>query len=356
MERHKTQKIKLGNLFVGGDAPIVVQSMTNTKTDDVIATVAQIKELTKAGCDAVRCAVPTKDAARALGQIKEQIDIPLIADIHFDYRLALAAIEAGVDGLRLNPGNIGDLKQVQAVVERAAQLELPIRIGVNAGSLPKDLLERYGHPTPEALVKAAWRHIKILEEIGYYNIKVSLKAHDVPLTIAAYRLMAKECDYPLHVGITEAGTINSGMIKSAVGIGSLLAEGIGDTIRVSLTGNPLQEIPVATQILKALGLRTNGPTLIACPTCGRTQISLEKLALEVEKRLEGIKAPLKVAVMGCIVNGPGEAREADIGIAGGNGEALLFKKGEIIQRVSEDMIIDVLFAEIDKMVLERKNN
>ena len=356
MLRRKTRKIKVGNLYIGGDAPIAVQSMTNTPTHDIEATVAQIIDLTHAGCDIVRCAVPDKAAAEALSGIVERVNIPVIADIHFDYKLALAAINAGVNGLRLNPGNIGGLKEVTAVVEKAAEKEIPIRIGVNAGSLPRDLLEKYGHPTAEAMVEAGWRHIKILEDIGYHNIKISLKAHDVPLTIAAYRLMSKQCDYPLHVGITEAGTINTGIIKSAVGIGALLAEGIGDTIRVSLTGDPVKEIPVASQILKSLGLRTYGPTLVACPTCGRTQISLEKLALEVEKRLENVKEPITVAVMGCVVNGPGEAREADIGIAGGNGVGLIFKKGEILRRVSEDIIVDVLFEEINKLLLERKNN
>lgn len=266
----------------------------------------------------------------------------------------MAAIDAGVNGLRLNPGNIGGREKVEAVVAEARIKNIPIRIGVNAGSLPKDLLEKYGHPTAEALVEAAWRHIHILEELDYRNIKISLKAHDVPLTIAAYRLLAAQCDYPLHVGITEAGTVNSGIIKSAVGIGTLLAEGIGDTIRVSLTGDPVNEVKVAYNILKALGLREYGPTLISCPTCGRTRINLEKLALEVERRLDEIAEPITVAVMGCVVNGPGEAREADIGIAGGIGEGLLFRKGEIIKKVSEDKIVDELFDEIKKILVERK--
>ena len=289
MYRRKSRQLKLGNMFIGGDAPISVQSMTNTKTENVEATVNQIKELTALGCDIIRCAVPDLRAALALSAIKAQIAIPLIADIHFDYKLALEAIAAGVDGLRLNPGNIGGKDEVLQVITKASERNIPIRIGVNAGSLPKDILLKYGHPTPEALVEAAWRHIKILEEHDYRNIKISLKAHDVPLTIAAYRLMAAQCEYPLHVGITEAGTVNSGIIKSAVGIGALLAEGIGDTIRVSLTGDPANEVRVAYQILKALGLREYGPTLISCPTCGRTQIKLEKLALEVEKRLENIR-------------------------------------------------------------------
>ena len=356
MYRRKSRQLKLGNMFIGGDAPISVQSMTNTKTENVEATVNQIKELTALGCDIIRCAVPDLRAARALKSIKEQISIPLIADIHFDYKLALEAIASGVDGLRLNPGNIGGKDEVSQVITKASELNIPIRIGVNAGSLPKDILLKYGHPSPEALVEAAWRHIKILEEHDYRNIKISLKAHDVPLTIAAYRLMAAQCDYPLHIGITEAGTVNSGIIKSAVGIGALLAEGIGDTIRVSLTGDPANEIRVAYQILKALGLREYGPTLISCPTCGRTQINLEKLALEVERRLENIKEPITVAVMGCVVNGPGEAREADIGIAGGISEGLIFRKGEIIKKVREEEIIDALFAEIDKILIERKIN
>ena len=354
MYRRNSRQLKLGNIFIGGTAPISVQSMTNTKTEDVAATVNQIKELTALGCDLIRCAVPDLRAAQALSAIKEQISIPLIADIHFDYKLALEAIAAGVDGLRLNPGNIGGKDEISQVISKASDRNIPIRIGVNAGSLPKDILLKYGHPTPEALVEAAWRHIRILEEYDYRNIKISLKAHDVPLTIAAYRLMAAQCDYPLHVGITEAGTINSGIIKSAVGIGALLAEGIGDTIRVSLTGDPANEVRVAYQILKALGLREYGPTLISCPTCGRTQIQLEKLALEVEKRLENIKEPITVAVMGCVVNGPGEAREADIGIAGGISEGLIFKKGKIIKKVREEEIIDILFAEIDKILSERK--
>lgn len=356
MYRRKSRQLKLGNMFIGGDAPISVQSMTNTKTENVEATVNQIKELTALGCDIIRCAVPDLRAALALSAIKAQISIPLIADIHFDYKLALEAIAAGVDGLRLNPGNIGGKDEVLQVIKKASERNIPIRIGVNAGSLPKDILLKYGHPTPEALVEAAWRHIKILEEHDYRNIKISLKAHDVPLTIAAYRLMAAQCEYPLHVGITEAGTVNSGIIKSAVGIGALLAEGIGDTIRVSLTGDPANEVRVAYQILKALGLREYGPTLISCPTCGRTQIKLEKLALEVEKRLENIKEPITVAVMGCVVNGPGEAREADIGIAGGISEGLIFKKGKIIKKVREEEIIEALFAEIDKILVERKIN
>ncbi|MBQ5624380.1 MAG: flavodoxin-dependent (E)-4-hydroxy-3-methylbut-2-enyl-diphosphate synthase [Phascolarctobacterium sp.] len=354
MERRLTRQLEVGKVKVGGTAPITVQSMTNTKTSDSVATLEQINRLAEAGCDIVRCAVPDMAAAEGLKTIVAESPIPVIADIHFDYKLALAAIEAGVDGLRLNPGNIGGNDRVAAVVEAAKKRNIPIRIGVNAGSLPKDLLEKYGHPTPEALVEAAWRHIRILEEMDYKNIKISLKAHDVPLTLAAYRLMASQCDYPLHVGITEAGTVNSGIIKSAVGIGTLLAEGIGDTIRVSLTGDPVREVKVGFEILKSLGLREYGPTLISCPTCGRTQINLEKLALEVEKRLAEISEPITVAVMGCVVNGPGEAREADVGIAGGINEGLIFRKGEVLKKVAEADIIDELFAEIDKILLERK--
>lgn len=356
MERRKTRQIQVGKVKIGGDAPISVQSMTNTRTDDAAATLRQIGELAAAGCEIIRCAVPDMAAAEGLKRIVSESPIPVIADIHFDYKLALAAIEAGVDGLRLNPGNIGGNDRVAAVVDAAKKRNIPIRIGVNAGSLPKDLLEKYGHPTAEALVEAAWRHIHILEEMDYRNIKVSLKAHDVPLTVAAYRLLASQCDYPLHVGITEAGTINSGIIKSAVGIGTLLAEGIGDTIRVSLTGDPVREVKVAYDILKSLGLREYGPTLISCPTCGRTKINLEKLALEVERRLEKINEPITVAVMGCVVNGPGEAREADVGIAGGINEGLIFKKGVVLKKVPEACIIDELFAEIDKILLERKEN
>lgn len=354
MKRRMTRQIHVGPVLIGGDAPIAVQSMTNTKTQDARATLLQIRQLADAGCDIIRCAVPDMEAAIALKEIVAGSPIPVIADIHFDYKLALRAIESGVQGLRLNPGNIGGNEKVKAVVEAAKPKNIPIRIGVNAGSLPKDLLDKYGHPTAEALVEAAWRHIHILEEMDYRNIKVSLKCHDVPLTLAAYRLLASQCDYPLHVGITEAGTVNSGIIKSAVGIGALLAEGIGDTIRVSLTGDPVNEVKAGFEILKSLGLRTYGPTLISCPTCGRTSIDLEKLASVVEARLADIKEPISVAVMGCIVNGPGEAREADVGIAGGKGEGLVFRKGQIIKKVPEDSLVNELFNEIDKILDERK--
>lgn len=353
-ERRQTRPLQVGGVQVGGGAPIAVQSMTNTHTDDAEATLAQIRELAEAGCDIIRCAVPDMAAAEGLKRICKESPIPVVADIHFDYKLALAAIEAGVDALRLNPGNIGGEDKVRAVVEAARKRNIPIRIGVNAGSLPKDLLEKYGHPTAEALVEAAWRHIHILEDMDYRNIKISLKCHDVPMTLAAYRLMASQCDYPLHVGITEAGTVNSGIIKSAVGVGALLAEGIGDTIRISLTGDPVNEVRTAYEILKSLGLRNYGPTLISCPTCGRTRINLEKLALEVEKRLANIKETITVAVMGCVVNGPGEAREADVGLAGGVGEGLIFRKGEVLRKVPEDQLVAELFKEIDKILEERK--
>ena len=355
MKRRLTRQIYVGSVAIGGDAPVAVQSMTNTKTQDVQATLEQINTLAEAGCDIIRSAVPDMAAAIALRDIVKGSPIPVIADIHFDYRLALQAIESGVHGLRLNPGNIGGNDKVRAVVDAAKPKNIPIRIGVNAGSLPKDLLVKYGHPTAGALVEAAWRHIRILEEMDYRNIKISLKCHDVPLTLNAYRLLASQCDYPLHVGITEAGTVNSGIIKSAVGIGALLAEGIGDTIRVSLTGDPLNEVKTGFEILKSLGLRTYGPTLVSCPTCGRTSIDLEKLATVVETRLAYIKEPISVAVMGCVVNGPGEAREADVGIAGGKEEGLVFRKGQVIKKVPEDRLVKELFFEIDKILDERKN-
>ncbi len=350
MERKKTRLLQLGPVTVGGQSPITVQSMTNTKTDDVQATVAQIKRLEAVGCDIIRIAVPDAMAAQAIDKIKERISIPLIADIHFDYRLALEALKRGIDGLRLNPGNIGDPDHIAAVVREAKKHSTPIRIGVNAGSLDKQILAKYGgHPTPEALVESALKHVRLLEQLDFYDIKISLKAHNVPLTIDSYRLMSSTVDYPLHLGITEAGTVSSGTIKSAVGIGALLAQGIGDTIRVSLTGDPVEEVKVGNQILKALGLKEYGPTIISCPTCGRCNIDLASLAAEVEQRLVTVKKPIQVAVMGCIVNGPGEAKEADIGIAGGKGEGLLFRKGEIICKVPESDLLPFLLSEIDKL-------
>ncbi len=354
MKHRPTRQLRLGKVAIGGDAPVSVQSMTNTKTGDIAATVSQIRRLAAAGCDIVRLAVPDMAAAHALADIKAEVgDIPLVADIHFDYRLALAAIERGVDGLRLNPGNIGDREQVAAVVLAAKKRAIPIRIGVNAGSLDKTLLAKYGgHATAEAMVESALGHVAILAEHGFDAIKISLKANDVPMTIKAYQLISAAVDFPLHLGITEAGTISSGIIKSAVGIGALLAQGIGDTIRVSLTGDPVEEVRVANEILKSLGMKEFGPTLVSCPTCGRCEIDLVAVAAAVEDRLKAVKKPLKVAVMGCIVNGPGEAKEADIGIAGGKGQGLLFKKGEIIARVPEDQLITTLIAEIDKLAKE----
>ena len=354
MKRKHTRQIHIGPVAIGGGAPVSVQSMCNTKTTDTEATVAQIKALQSAGCDIVRLAVPDMEAAKNLGNIIRAVDVPLVADIHFDYKLALEAIEQGISALRLNPGNIGGEEKVKAVVQAAKAKHIPIRIGVNAGSLDKKILAKYGAVTPEALVESAMQHIRILEALDFHDMKISLKAHDVPLTLAAYRLMSKTVDYPLHLGITEAGTVNTGIIKSAVGIGALLAEGIGDTFRISLTGNPVVEVKVANEILKSLGLKEYGPTLVACPTCGRTSIDLPAIAAQVEKKLEGIKEPIDVAVMGCVVNGPGEARGADVGIAGGNGEGLIFRKGEIIRKVPENILVDELFKEIDAILEERR--
>ena len=350
--RKNTKVINVGSVKIGGNNPIVVQSMTNTKTYDINSTVKQITALAEAGCDIVRVAVPKMEDAEALVAIKKQISLPLIADIHFDYRLALKALEAGVDGLRLNPGNIGKKEYVKAVVTAAKERNVPIRIGVNAGSLDQKILLKYGGITAEGMVESALEHIRILEENNFDNIKISLKAHDVPLTIAAYKLMADTVNYPLHLGITEAGTIKSGIIKSAVGIGTLLAQGIGDTFRISLTGDPVEEVKVANEILKALDLREYGPVMISCPTCGRCNIDLAKIANEVETLLANIKKPIKVAVMGCVVNGPGEAKSADVGIAGGKGQGLVFRHGEIVRTVSEEQLVAELFKEINKIVNE----
>ena len=355
-KRKKTRMIHIGPVAIGGGAPISVQSMCNTKTTDTKATVAQIKALQAAGCDIVRLAVPDMQAAKNLHNIIAQVNVPLVADIHFDYKLALEAIEQGISALRLNPGNIGGEEKVKAVVKAAKAHNVPIRIGVNAGSLDKKILAKYGGVTPEALVESAMQHVKILEALDFHDMKISLKAHDVPLTLAAYRLMSETVDYPLHLGITEAGTVNTGIIKSAVGIGALLAEGIGDTFRISLTGDPVVEVKVANEILKSLGLKEYGPTLIACPTCGRTSIDLPAIAAKVEAKLAAIKDSIDVAVMGCVVNGPGEARGADVGIAGGNGEGLIFCKGEIIRKVPEAVLVDELFKEIDAILEERHKN
>ena len=349
-ERKITRQIQVGNVKIGGNAPISVQSMTNTKTADTKATVAQILKLQAAGCDIVRLAVPDMDAAQNLHEIISAVELPIVADIHFDYKLALESIAQGVAALRLNPGNIGGAAHVREVVAAAKDKNIPIRIGVNAGSLSRKLLQKYGGPTAEALVESAMEHVKILEDENFFDIKISLKAHDVPLTLAAYRLISEKVNYPLHLGITEAGTVNTGVIKSAVGIGALLAEGIGDTIRVSLTGDPVVEVKVATEILKSLGLRDGGATLIACPTCGRTSIDLPSIAAEVEKKIASVEKNITVAVMGCIVNGPGEARSADVGIAGSNGEGIIFRKGEIIRRVPESELVSELFKEIDEIL------
>ena len=354
-KRRPTRRIHIGKVAIGGGAPISVQSMTNTKTTDTEATVAQIRALQAAGCDIVRLAVPDMEAARNLGNILRQVTVPLVADIHFDYKLALEAIHQGIHALRLNPGNIGGEEKVKAVVEAAKEAGIPIRIGVNAGSLDKKILKKYGGVTPEALVESAMEHVRILEALDFHDMKISLKAHDVPLTIAAYRLMSQTVDYPLHLGITEAGTVNTGIIKSAVGIGALLAEGIGDTFRISLTGDPVVEVRVANEILKSLGLKEYGPTLVACPTCGRTSIDLPAIAAQVEEKLRDIEEPIEVAVMGCVVNGPGEARGADVGIAGGNGEGLIFRKGEIVRKVPEADLVNELFQEIDQILEERKH-
>lgn len=352
IKRKKTRQIHIGPVAIGGGAPISVQSMTNTKTTDTAATVEQIRALTEAGCDIVRLAVPDMEAAKNLGSIIAAVEVPLVADIHFDYRLALEAMNQGIAALRLNPGNIGGEENVRIVAAEAKKRHIPIRIGVNAGSLDKALLAKYGRITPEAMVESALQHVRLLEAQDFHDIKISLKAHDVPLTLEAYRLMSETVDYPLHLGITEAGTVHSGMIKSAVGIGALLAEGIGDTFRISLTGDPVVEVRVANEILKSLGLREYGPTLISCPTCGRTSIDLPGIAAEVEKRLAAVKAPIQVAVMGCVVNGPGEAREADVGIAGGKGEGLIFRKGEILRKVPENILVEELFKEIDAIIGE----
>lgn len=346
MFRDHTKVINIGGVKIGGGNPVAIQSMTNTKTEDVEATVKQILALEKAGCQIIRCAVPTKEAAAAIKEIKKQIHIPLVADIHFDYRLAIAAIENGADKIRINPGNIGNRERILAVVEKAKEYNVPIRVGVNSGSLEKNLVDKYHGVTAEGLVESAMDKVRIIEEMGYDNLVVSIKSSDVMMCVKAHELMAARCKYPLHVGITESGTVTSGNIKSSVGLGIILYQGIGDTIRVSLTGDPLEEIKSARLILKTLGLRKGGIEVVSCPTCGRTQIDLIGLANQVENMVAEFPLDIKVAVMGCVVNGPGESKEADIGIAGGVGEGLLIKKGKVIKKVKEDQLLDVLREEL----------
>src|SRR6266542_5817008 len=353
--RRKTRQIEMGGVKVGGDAPITVQSMTKTDTRDVQATLLEIWSLEAAGCEVVRCAVPVREAAEQLGNIKKQIRIPLVADIHFNYKLALIALEQGVDGLRLNPGNIGGKRFVQEIVNVAKDKRIPIRIGVNAGSLEKDLLEKYGGPTAQGMVESGLRHIRILEDLNYPEIKISLKASDPLMMIEAYRMLADKVDYPFHLGVTEAGTPTVGTIKSAVGLGTLLAEGVGDTIRVSLAADPVEEVRVGREILRSLGLKKDGMTFVACPSCGRADVDLVGLAKAVEERMRPYSnLNIHVAVMGCEVNGPGEARAADLGVAGGKGIGLIFKRGEVIRKVPETDIVDALMEEVQKFAAEKK--
>lgn len=346
MERKKTKTVHIGNRVIGGKNPVLIQSMTNTKTEDVAATVAQIRQLTAAGCDIIRCAVPTMEAAKAFSEIKQQISIPLVADIHFDYRLAIAAMEHGADKIRINPGNIGTPERVKAVVEVAKERQIPIRVGVNSGSLERHLVEKYHGVTAEGIVESALDKVHQIEKLGYDNLVISIKSSDVLMCVRAHELIAEQTDYPLHVGITESGTLRSGTIKSSIGLGLILHQGIGDTIRVSLTGDPIEEIKTAKQILKTLGLRKGGIEVVSCPTCGRTQIDLIGLANKVEHMVADIPLNLKVAVMGCVVNGPGEAKEADIGVAGGIGEGLLIKHGEIVKKLPEDQLLEALRQEL----------
>jgi len=347
INRKPTKTIHIGHVKVGGDNPIVVQSMTNTKTQNIAETVSQIQRLESAGCEIIRVAVPHMEAAIAIPKIKEQIHIPLIADIHFDYKLAIAAAEHGADAIRINPGNIGDMASIQKVVQVASQNKMAIRIGVNSGSVESDLLKKYGGPTSQAMVESALRHIQLMHSLDFDNFKISIKASDVQRTLDAYRLISEQTNAPLHIGVTEAGTLISGTVKSALGIGMLLAEGIGDTLRVSLTRDPEDEIRVAYEILRALNIKRRGPEIISCPTCGRTAIPLFEIVESVEKRLQHITKDIKVAIMGCVVNGPGEAREADIGIAGGDGTGILFKKGKVVKKIPEEHLIDILIEAIE---------
>ena len=347
MERHKTREVKIGNRIIGGNHPIAIQSMTNTKTEDVAATVAQIHQLTKAGCEIIRCAVPTMEAAKALGEIKKQITIPLVADIHFDYRLAIAAMENGADKISINPGNIGSADRVKAVVDEAKSRNIPIRVGVNSGSLEKDLVEKYHGVTAEGIVESALDKVKMIEDMGYDNLVISIKSSDVMMCVKAHELIASKTEHPLHVGITEAGTLISGNIKSSIGLGLILSKGIGDTIRVSLTGDPIEEIKSAKLILRTLGLRKGGIEVVSCPTCGRTQINLIQLANQVETMVAEFPLDIKVAVMGCVVNGPGEAKEADLGVAGGIGEGLIIKHGKVFKKVPEEELLPALRYELE---------
>ena len=344
-----TRQVHVGPVAIGGGAPVSIQSMCNTPTEDVDATVAQILRLEQAGCDIVRVAVPTREAAMAIPAIKSRIHIPLVADIHFDYKLALLCINGGVDKIRINPGNIGSPERVRAVADGCHERGIPIRVGVNGGSLEKDILRKYGGVTAEALAESALGHVRLLEDCGFRDVCISVKCSHVPVNMAAYRLLHERTDYPLHLGVTEAGTPDMGVLKSAIGIGGLLCQGIGDTLRVSLTADPVEEVVAAKRILQAIGLRRSGPDLIACPTCGRTKYDMLSIAREVERRLEGCTKPITVAVMGCVVNGPGEASAADVGIAGGDGEGLLFAKGKILRKLPQDKLVDALMEEIDKL-------
>jgi (E)-4-hydroxy-3-methylbut-2-enyl-diphosphate synthase len=355
IERKTTRQITIGNVAVGGDAPIAVQSMTNTDTRDVAATVAQIARLTKAGCDIIRVAVLDLDAARAIQAIRDRITIPLIADIHFDHRLAVASMEHGAQGIRINPGNICGPEKLAKVVAAAKSHQVPIRVGVNSGSVEKEILKKHGHPTPDALVESALRNVKLLEELDFHEIKISLKSSDALTTIEAYRKLSASCDYPLHLGVTEAGGLIAGTVKSSVALGILLNEGIGDTLRISLTRDPVEEIRVAYELLRSLHIRERGPELISCPTCGRCQVNLFRIAERVEEYIQTIDTPLKIAVMGCVVNGPGEAKEADIGLAGGHGVGIIFKKGQLYKKVPEAELLAVFLAEIDQMTKEAGN-
>jgi len=348
MQRKKTKKVKVGNIYIGGDFPVTIQSMTNTKTSNIKDTIEQIKLLEKAGCEIIRVAVPDEESAQAIKNIKKEINIPLVADIHFDYKLAIKSIEHGADKIRINPGNVGGIEKIKEIIKAAKHYDIPIRVGVNSGSLERDILEKYKKPCAEALAESAIRNVKLLEDLDFFNIVVSVKSSNVLETIESYKILSRSIEYPLHLGVTESGTLISGTVKSSIGIGLLLYEGIGDTIRVSLTDDPVNEIKVAREILKSLGLR-KGIEIVSCPTCGRTNINLIELAQKITRELENYTKPIKVAIMGCAVNGPGEAKEADIGIAAGKGEALIFKKGEIIKKVKEPEILKELLKEIEKL-------